>query len=135
MDIIGGKIMNEEIKKAIQLLEANGYEVKKKKIEIVLEDPYTFEVAWNLYQKKVGPKDKLKAKWNKLSLRDRKSAIEYIPLYIQSQPDKQFRKNFQTFLNQRGWEDELIFKQSYEQRRAIDLTAKAARILGSDYQG
>ena len=135
MDIIGGKIMNEEIKKAIQLLEANGYEVKKKKIEIVLEDPYTFEVAWNLYQKKVGPKDKLKAKWNKLSLRDRKSAIEYIPLYIQSQPDKQFRKNFQTFLNQRGWEDELIFKQSYEQQRAIDLTAKAARILGSDYQG
>ena len=135
MDIIGGKIMNEEIKKAIQLLEANGYEVKKKKIEIVLEDPYTFEVAWNLYQKKVGPKDKLKAKWNKLSLRHRKSAIEYIPLYIQSQPDKQFRKNFQTFLNQRGWEDELIFKQSYEQQRAIDLTAKAARILGSDYQG
>ena len=135
MDIIGGKIMNEEIKKAIQLLEANGYEVKKKKIEIVLEDPYTFEVAWNLYQKKVGPKDKLKAKWNKLPLRDRKSAIEYIPLYIQSQPDKQFRKNFQTFLNQRGWEDELIFKQSYEQQRTIDLTAKAARILGSDYQG
>lgn len=121
--------MTEEIKKAILLLEANGYEVKKKKLEIVLGDPYTFEVAWDLYQKKVGPKDKLKAKWNKLPLRDRKAAIEYIPLYIQSQPDKQYRKNFQTFLNQRGWEDELIFKPNYEQQRTISLASKAARIL------
>ena len=43
-----------------------------------------------------------------MSKKDRKAAIEYIPLYVISQPDKQYRKNFQTFLNQRGWEDELI---------------------------
>ena len=43
-----------------------------------------------------------------MSKKDRKAAIEYIPLYVLSQPDKQYRKNFQTFLNQRGWEDELI---------------------------
>lgn len=124
--------MTEEIKKAIQLLEANGYDVKKKKIEIVLEDPYTFEVAWNLYQKKVGPKDKLKTKWNKLPLRDRKAAIEYIPLYIQSQPDKQYRKNFQTFLNQRGWEDEIIIKRNDEQQRLQSLAEKTASILNAD---
>ena len=40
--------------------------------------------------------------------KDSKENIEYINLYVISQPDKQFRKNFQTFLNQRGWEDELI---------------------------
>ena len=43
-----------------------------------------------------------------MSQKDRKAAIEYVPLYVISQPDKQYRKNFQTFLNQRGWEDELI---------------------------
>ena len=43
-----------------------------------------------------------------MSLKDRKEATEYIPLYVISQSNKQFRKNFQTFLNQRGWEDELI---------------------------
>ena len=66
-------------------------------------------------------------------MKDKEKIFEYIPQYIMSQPDKKYRKNLQTFLNQRGWEDELIFKQDYEQQRTINLTAKAARILGSDY--
>ena len=73
-----------------------------------VKDEYTFERAWDLYDKKVGCKAKLEKKWNSMSKKDRKAAIEYIPLYVISQPDKQYRKNFQTFLNQRGWEDELI---------------------------
>lgn len=98
--------MTEEIRQAIQLLEENGYKVTSPPKEV--KDEYTFERAWNLYDKKVGCKAKLEKKWNSMSLTDRKAAIEYIPLYVLSQPDKQYRKNFQTFLNQRGWEDELI---------------------------
>lgn len=98
--------MTEEIKQAIQLLEENGYKVTAPPKEV--KDEYTFERAWNLYEKKVGCKEKLEKKWNSMSLKDRKAAIEYIPLYVISKPDKQYRKNFQTFLNQRGWEDEII---------------------------
>ena len=98
--------MTEEIRQAIQLLEENGYKVTAPPKEV--KDEYTFERAWNLYEKKVGCKDKLEKKWNSMSQKDRKAAIEYIPLYVLSKPDKQYRKNFQTFLNQRGWEDELI---------------------------
>lgn len=98
--------MTEEIRQAIQLLEENGYKVTAPPKEV--KDEYTFERAWNLYDKKVGCKAKLEKKWNSMSQKDRKAAIEYIPLYVLSQPDKQYRKNFQTFLNQRGWEDELI---------------------------
>lgn len=98
--------MTEEIRKAIQLLEENGYKVTAPPKEV--KDEYTFERAWNLYEKKVGCKSKLEKKWNSMSRKDRKAAIEYIPLYVLYQPDKQYRKNFQTFLNQRGWEDELI---------------------------
>ena len=98
--------MTEEIRQAIQLLEENGYKVTAPPKEV--KDEYTFELAWNLYEKKVGCKAKLEKKWNSMSQKDRKAAIEYIPLYVLSQPDKQYRKNFQTFLNQRGWEDELI---------------------------
>ena len=98
--------MTEEIRQAIQLLEENGYKVTAPPKEV--KDEYTFERAWNLYEKKVGCKAKLEKKWNSMSQKDRKAAIEYIPLYVLSQPDKQYRKNFQTFLNQRGWEDELI---------------------------
>lgn len=97
----------EELTNAfIKFLEAKGYKVTAPPKEI--KDEYTFERAWNLYDKKVGCKAKLEKKWNSMSLKDRKAAIEYIPLYVISQPNKQYRKNFQTFLNQRGWEDELI---------------------------
>lgn len=98
--------MKEEIQKAINLLKENGYEVKK--IIIDKDDEYTFDNIWNLYDKKVGCKDKLRKKWNSMSKADRKAATEYVPLYVMATEDKKYRKNFQTFLNQRGWEDELI---------------------------
>lgn len=98
--------MTDEIKQAIQLLEENGYKITAPPKEV--KDEYTFERAWNLYEKKVGCKAKLEKKWNSMSQKDRKAAIEYIPLYVIATEDKKYRKNFQTFLNQRGWEDELI---------------------------
>ena len=96
----------ELTKKIISILESKGYKVTAPPKAV--KDEYTFDRAWNLYDKKVGCKAKLEKKWNSMSQKDRKAAIEYIPLYVISQPDKQYRKNFQTFLNQRGWEDELI---------------------------
>lgn len=100
------KNMKEEIQKAINLLKENGYEVKK--IILDKDDEYTFDNIWNLYDKKVGCKDKLRKKWNSMSKADRKAVTEYVPLYVIATEDKKYRKNFQTFLNQRGWEDELI---------------------------
>ena len=98
--------MTDEIKQAIQLLEENGYKITAPPKEV--KDEYTFELAWKLYDKKVGCKAKLEKKWNSMSKKDRKAAIEYIPAYVIATEDKQYRKNFQTFLNQRGWEDEII---------------------------
>lgn len=100
------KNIKEEIQNAINLLKENGYEVKK--IILDKDDEYTFDNIWNLYDKKVGCKDKLRKKWNSMSKADRKAATEYVPLYVIATEDKKYRKNFQTFLNQRGWEDELI---------------------------
>lgn len=94
------------LRAAIEYIESKGYKVTAPPKQV--KDEYTFERAWNLYEKKVGCKAKLEKKWNSMSQKDRKAAIEYIPLYVLSQPDKQYRKNFQTFLNQRGWEDEII---------------------------
>ena len=105
-DIQTAKDEKELTKAFVKYLEAKGYKVTAPPKEV--KDEYTFERAWNLYEKKVGCKAKLENKWNSMSLKDRKAAIEYIPLYVISQPDKQYRKNFQTFLNQRGWEDEII---------------------------
>jgi hypothetical protein len=96
----------ELTEKVISILEDNGYKVIRPAREV--KDDYTFDNAWDLYEKKVGCKDKLKKKWNSMTKADRKAATEFIPLYVLSTPDRQYRKNFQTFLNQRGWEDEII---------------------------
>lgn len=126
--------MDLNIRNAILLLRKNGYTVIPPEdaclvTEELSTDEYSFDKAWNLYQKKVGPKEKLKAKWDKLSLKDRKAAIEHIPLYVQSTPDKQYRKHFQTYLNQRGWEDEIIThndRQLTKQQAMRDIACKAA---------
>lgn len=83
---------------------------KKNNIEERTEilDAYPFERFWALYDKKVGKKSKIESKWNKLSEKVRKEIIEYIPYYRQSQPNKQYRKNPETFLNNEGWKDEII---------------------------
>ncbi len=68
----------------------------------------TFDQFWNLYDKKVGEKGKLIKKWKKLSQKDREAAMKYIPNYKIAQPEKRFRKNPETFLNNKSWNDELI---------------------------
>ena len=96
----------ELTEKIISILESKGYKVTAPPKQV--KDEYTFERAWNLYDKKVGCKAKLEKKWNSMSKKDRMAALAYIPAYVIATADKQFRKNFQTFLNQRAWEDEII---------------------------
>ena len=71
-----------------------------------------FDWFWNGYDKKVGVKEKLKYKWNKLSDKERQYAMNYIELYKQAIPDKQFRKNPETFLNNKSWNDEIITRNN-----------------------
>ena len=72
----------------------------------------SFDKFWNLYNYKVGRKDKVIYKWESLKDNDRQEIMDYIPLYIQSKPDKQYRKYPMTFLNNEGWKDEIINKSN-----------------------
>lgn len=87
-----------------------------------------FDWFWNEYDKKVGNKTKLMKAWHKLTDEERQNAMNYIDLYKQSQPDKQFRKNPETFLNNKSWNDEIIRatpnnsrKLTYSEQQATDL--------------
>lgn len=68
----------------------------------------TFDDFWDEYDKKVGKKSKIEKKWNSLSQATKEKIMSYIPNYKISQPDKQFRKNPESFLNNESWNDELI---------------------------
>jgi uncharacterized protein YdaU (DUF1376 family) len=66
-----------------------------------------FEIFWDLYDKK---EDKIKCekKWNNLTNKEREFCILKLPEYIKSTPDKQFRKNPATYLNNKSWDNEII---------------------------
>ena len=68
----------------------------------------SFDEFWSLYDKKVGDKAKLKKKWESISEDDRRAIYDHVPLYIHAQPDKQYRKDPQTYLNNKSWNDEII---------------------------
>lgn len=71
-----------------------------------------FEDFWKLYDKKVGEKEKLARKWASLKNAERESAMRHIPIYKISQPDKTYRKNPSTYLNNKSWNDELIYSKN-----------------------
>ncbi len=75
-----------------------------------------FNEFWDLYDKKINP-TKCKAKFLKLPEKDRKLIMEYIPKYKLSQPNKKFRKDPMTFLNNDGWLDEIITEQKEEPKQ------------------
>lgn len=85
-----------------------------------LEVNISFVEFWNAYDKKVGDKTKLERKWNSLSDSERLAVMEHIPKYIASQPDKQFRKNPETYLNQKSWNDEIITSQPVKQNFGVN---------------
>lgn len=66
-----------------------------------------FEDFWNHYDKKI-ERDKCERKWNKLTDVERTKAMFHVEQYKKSQPDKQYRKNPDTYLNNKSWNDEII---------------------------
>lgn len=114
-----GKVTGGEVEKTINP------ELSEK---FICEPKPSFTEFWDMYEKKVGDTKKIKKKWDSLSQADRESIMAYIPGYKQSQPDKQYRKNPETFLNNRAWKDELIFKSN--DTKHTDSAAEPERKLG-----
>tara|TARA_B100001059_G_C17815319_1_gene574863 strand:- start:631 stop:1326 length:696 start_codon:yes stop_codon:yes gene_type:complete len=78
--------------------------------EIIVEIYPAFSDFWNLYDKKIGSRDKIEKKWNSITQKTKEQIIDYLPAYLEATPDKTYRKNPQTFLNNKSWEDEIINK-------------------------
>lgn len=114
----------------IDIKEDNNIITTNKEIEIEKEtnkekeqeqESYSFEEFWRDYDKKVGEKEKIKKKFNNLKKGERERIRDYIPKYKESTPDKQYRKNPETFLNNKSWNDEIIttaIKESKENSAA-----------------
>lgn len=75
----------------------------------------SFNIWWQIYDKKRA-REKCLAKWNKLSPQEQQACIDATPAYVASTPDKQYRKDPLTYLNQKSWNDEIIARNGSVQQ-------------------
>ena len=95
-----------ELEKKKELLIYKEKEYKEKEKEL-FPDKNTFEIFWHVYDKKVG-KAKSERLWNNLKKDEQAKAIDHAKYYIKSQPDKQYRKNPETYIRGKAFNDEII---------------------------
>jgi predicted metal-dependent hydrolase len=67
-----------------------------------------FDSFWNLYNRKVGDKKKIEAKWKKLKDFERQKIIDTLPAFLANIKDKQYQPYPDTYLNNKRWEDEIV---------------------------
>lgn len=110
------EIENENENENIDINKEGVQGEKNESISTSVEQPlsnrsaYPFDEFWNDYEKKVGDKEKIRKKYDKLPDRVKLAIKEHIPKYKAAQPEKQFRKNPETYLNNKSWNDEIIAK-------------------------
>ena len=81
-------------------------EIKEKESKVNIIDD-SFEEWWFSYDKKTG-KEKAFNKWKILLPQEKDLALSVVHKYVQSTPDKQFRKHPTTYLNNKSFNDEII---------------------------
>lgn len=89
----------------VTVTEQNKNKSKNKNIDIYAED--SFNQFWDVYDKKKDA-DKCKKKFLTLTKGEIDLILAHVPDYVKSTPDKQYRKNPITYLNNKCWNDEII---------------------------
>lgn len=101
-------------------------------------DESSFNQWWNIYDKKRG-RDRCLTKWKRMTYEQKKACICATPAYVAATPDKQYRKDPYTYLNQKAWNDEIIKrndgainKEQQRQQRLRDSADLFAKYAGAD---
>lgn len=100
------------------------------------ENLKTFEVWWNVYNKKRSRK-KAFEKWCRLTAEQQKKCIDVASAYVESITDKKYQKDPLTYLNGECWNDEIITKKDEQEQKFTKDINRAAGILesiGAKYQ-
>ena len=122
---VASGVLAEGKQTAIPETETEG-ETKKEK-----ETDDGFDEFWRIYDYAKG-KPAAKKSWNKLkpSIELQLSIYDAARAYVQSTPDKQFRKHASTWLNAEGWNDEVVVRQ--EQQKKVGFFGQLAMTGGSN---
>ena len=116
---------------ALPLENENENEDESKNEDEILIWP-TFQDFWDAYNKKVGSKEKCEKKFNGLKQDVKEQIMNHIFEYVKATPDKTFRANPETYLNQKRWENEII--NNGTQKKQSNSTARN-EFFATNYPG
>ena len=80
-------------------------------------DKYPFDEFWNTYDKK-NDREACEKKFAKLTEKEKELIWGHVPKYVASTPEKQYRKNPATYLNNKCWNDEITYKNGNNGQQA-----------------
>ena len=99
--------------------------------KVKVKEDNKFDIFWNLYNKKSSNRKMCQRKWSKLNETKRELIMNHLVSYVKSTPDKEFRKNAETYLNQEHWLNEILqvekkgrFPNTYDKIFEQKLTGK-----------
>ena len=95
-------------------IEKGGMGEKTEIAEIGIFDELNFEHVWDLFGRK-GNRKTSERKWNGLPKKTKQIAVVHIPQYVESTPVLKYRKNFETYIGQEVWLDEIISENGTNQ--------------------
>jgi len=107
---------------------------KKEKKDALTRKSILFDQFWEAYQKKTG-REKCRKKWMTLSVELMDEIINKVPGYVKRTPDAQFRKDPFTWINAKGWEDELDLQKPNEVESISDPQNAGTVYYKSDCPG
>lgn len=132
----GGRPKNQTETQSVNSDNPDGTLIKNKELETTNKESKTnnykntligFDEFWSVYDKKVS-RAKAEKEWLKIGIDD--DLLEAIILatrnYVKSKPDKQFRKDPERWLKNRGWEDEIVCASTASGQSAIDKSRRTA---------
>lgn len=90
--------IDKEVKKVNKKEEHSDFEILEQ---------FPFEEFWNSYDKKQD-RPACEKKFSKLTEKEKGLIWQHVPKYVLSTPNKQYRKNPDTYLNNKCWNDEII---------------------------
>ena len=97
-------------------------EIKKKNTASLFP---SFDDFWIKYDKQVGRKD-CESEWDKIKQNEKEAIMQHLDPYILSTPEKAFRKNPLSYLNQEAWSNEIITKNQMNNEQFTNI-AKSIR--------
>jgi hypothetical protein len=97
------------------------------------EENTSFLRFWNLYDKKID-RQACERKWNKIDSELHELIFAHVSDYVASTPQIQYRKNPETYLNNRSWENEIVMEAKPAEKKYKVQTEWAFGVFKDEFE-